>query len=217
VSDLASPQRFSPDLTGERLSVVGELMLDVLSKGIAATNTPLDCAYTRAVLPWGWIRNALRLMAQSRQHEWLSLKHAGNDLVIAIGEIPIRFFIDDHINPRKQRVLSPTEGEQAQLTFNFAQRTDDQPALWRFIVERAATEDGENRVFFVGYNKVGEIIAKWEFTESVRAFRSTDSDIPAPAELDPIALAPIYPSSQDAEQLANGFDGGNSDDERRAG
>jgi len=212
---LATPEQFSPDLSDDRLSIVGELMLDVLAKGIAATSTQYDCAYSRAVLPWAWIKNALLQLAQSREHAWLSIKHAGNDLVIAIGDNPIRFFIDDHLNPRKVRVLSPTEGEAAQLAFDFASQTDSTPALWRFIVERALNDDAENRVFFVGYNVTSEIVAKWEFTESVRAFRSTDSEIPAAAKLDPIVLAPIHGHSE--ERRANATDINEvNEDERRA-
>lgn len=225
---LATPEQFSTDLNSERLGVVGELMLDVMAKAISATSTQYDCAYSRAVLPWAWIKNALLQLAQSKKYSWLTVKHAGNDLVIAIGENPIRFFIDDHINPRKLRVLSPTEGEMAQLAFNFQTVPDSKPALWRFIVERALNEDSENRVFFVGYNSTSEIVAQWEFTDSVRAFRATDSEIPAAANLDPIILAPIHGYvearaevvSEDPEATASGVDGTGSrmkSDERHAG
>jgi hypothetical protein len=212
---LATPEQFSPELSSNRLSIVGELMLDVLAQAMAATSTQYDCAYSRAVLPWAWIKNALLQLAQSREHDWLSIKHAGNDLVIAIGDNPIRFFIDDHINPRKVRVLSPTEGEAAQLAFDFATHSDSTPALWRFIVERAMNDDTENRVFFVGYNVTSEIVAKWEFTESVRAFHATDAIVPAAVQLDPIALAPIYEQAPGHEGLQSDDD--ESTHERRAG
>lgn len=192
MSDLATPEEFSPELSGKRLSVVGEVMLDVIAKAIIATSTKYDCSYSRAVLPWAWIKNALLLLVRSRDHEWLTIRHAGNDLVIGIGDVPVRFFIDDHTKPRKARVLSPTEGEAGQLPLDFGTQPDTTPALWRFIVERALTDIDENRVFFVGYNVIGEIVAKWQFTESVRAFRSTDNDIPAAAHLDPISLTPIF-------------------------
>jgi hypothetical protein len=164
------------------------------------------------VLPWGWIRNALRQLAQSGQYDWLTIRHAGNDLVIGVGEIPVRFFIDHHLNPRKARVLSPTEGEAAQLVLPFAQMTDSDPALWRFIVERALSDQDENRVFFVGYNIIGEIVAKWEFTETVRTFRSTDSDIPEAAQLGPIPLTPIFPQDDAANDSINAA--GNGDEPR---
>lgn len=219
MSDLATPEEFSPELSSYRLSIVGELMLDVLAKAILATSTQYDCAYSRGALSWAWIKNALLTLAGSRAHDWLTIRHAGNDLVIGVGSHPVRFFIDDHAKPRKPRVLNPTDGESCQLHFNFAIQPDTTPVLWRFIVERAMSEEDENRVFFVGYNAIGEVVAKWQFTESVRAFRATDDDIPAAAELPPITLAPIYDDAVDSEESPTespgqekGFDNG-----RRAG
>lgn len=201
MSDLATPEEFSAELSGARLSIVGEVMLDVLAKATSATSTIYDCAYSRAVLPWAWIKNALLLLARSKEHDWLKIRHAGNDLVIGIGNFPVRFFIDDHANPRKARVLSPTEGEACQLPLDFGTQPDTVPALWRFIVERALVEEDENKVFFVGYNVLGEIVAKWQFTESVRAFHTTDNEVPAAAQLDPISLSPIYDNEQGGEVL----------------
>lgn len=199
---LATPEDLSPELGSDRLSVVAELMLDVLAKAIAATSTQYDCAYSRGALSWAWIKNALLAVARSRTYDWLTIRHAGNDLVIGVGSYPVRFFIDDHENPRKPRVLSPTDGEAYQLSFDFGAMSDATPALWRFIVERALTEDDENRVFFVGYNLYGEAVAKWQFTESVRGFRSTDDVIPAAAQLPPITLAPIYEDAADSEDCS---------------
>lgn len=194
---LTTPRQVSDELTEERLSVIGELMLDVLAKAVLATSTEYDCAYSRGALSWAWIKNALLLLVRSREHKWLTVRHAANDLVIGIGSHPVRFFIDDHANPRKPRVLNPTDGEAVQLKLHFKEAQDTAPVLWRFIVERALNEDDESRVFFVGYNAVGEVVAKWQFTESVRAFHATDALIPESARLDPIALAPIFEEGED--------------------
>lgn len=197
---LATPEEISPELSSDRLGVVGELMLDVLAKAITATSTQYDCAYSRGALSWAWIKNALLALARSREYSWLSIRHAGNDLVIGVGSYPVRFFIDDHANPRKPRVLSPTDGEVYQLPIDFGMKSDTVPVLWRFIVERALTEEDENRVFFVGYNIIGEVVAKWQFTDSVRSFRATDDAVPEAAELPPISLAPIYDNTMDSEE-----------------
>lgn len=192
MESLTTPQRVSADLSDERLSIVAELMLNVLSKALSVTSTEYDCAYSRGALSWAWIKNALLALVRSGEHKWLTLRHAGNDLVIGIGSHAVRFFIDDHANPRKPRVLNPTDGEAFQLKIDFGADKDTSPVLWRFIVERALTEDDENRVFFVGYDAIGEVVSKWQFTESVRAFHATDALIPEAARLDPISLAPIF-------------------------
>jgi hypothetical protein len=194
-----SPKDFSPELLPERLAVIGEKMLDILDLGISATSTENDCAYTRGVLPWGWIRNALINLAKSKQYDWLTLMHAGMDLVLGIGGVPVRYFLDDHQNPRKPRVLSPTSGEAGQLAFDFGSTQSSEPVLWRFFVERAISEEDEHRVFFTGRDAQGKIVAAWQFTESVRRFASVDDSIPEAAELGPVPLAPIYEIYEDVE------------------
>lgn len=215
MASLATPEEVSSELSADRLAVVAELMLDVLAKAIAATSTQYDCAYSRGALSWAWIKNALLALVRSRSHSWLTIRHAGNDLVIGIGSYSVRFFIDDHQNPRKPRVLNPTDGEAFQLSIDFGGQPDVAPVLWRFIVERALSDDDDNRVFFVGYNSMGEVVAKWQFTDSVRSFRTTDSAVPPAAKLPPIALAPIYDdiledevSSSESLVHDEGFDNG---------
>lgn len=193
---MSNPMEHSAQLTPERLSIVARMMLDVLDEALATASTELDCAFTRGTLAWGRIRNAILREIRLRRHPWLGLKHSGNDLVFSIGENIIRFFLDDHLNPRKPRVLHPTTGEAFQI--GLFEVSDHQVHLWRFIVERAANEDDEHRVFFVGYNISGEVVSKWEYIESVRTLSSTDSGIPAAAELEPVSLSPIYNNNDKA-------------------
>lgn len=189
---LASPSELSDELSPQRLGVIAQLMLDVLHKALIDTSTEHDCAYSRGALSWARIKNALMQLIASRRHPWLGLKHGGNDLVIGIGPHPVRFFLDDHLNPRKPRVLNPTDGEMLQLELGLPTTGDQSVDLWRFIVERALTEDDEHRVYFVGYNRVREVVAQWQYTDSVRSFFAVDEYIPAAAELAPIDLTPIY-------------------------
>ncbi|WP_408953724.1 hypothetical protein [Lysobacter sp. Hz 25] len=188
---LASPVEISEELAPERLSIIAQLMLEVLHKALLDASTEHDCAYTQGTLPWGRIRNALRQLVASRRYPWLTIKHAGNDLLIGLGPHPVRFFLDDHLNPRKIRVLNPTDSEMHQLEL-LPESGDKSVDLWRFIVERALTEDDEHRVFFVGYNRMKEVVAQWQYTDSARTFFAVDDYIPAAAELPPIDLAPIY-------------------------
>lgn len=188
---LASPAEVSAELAPERLSIIAHLMLEVLHKALLDTSTDHDCAYTRGTLPWGRIRNALTQLAGSRRYPWLTIKHAGNDLLIGIGPHPVRFFLDDHLNPRKLRVLNPTDSEMQQLEL-LPVTGDKSVDLWRFIVERALTEDDEHSVYFVGYNRVREVVAQWQYSDSARTFFAVDDYIPAAAELPPIDLTPIY-------------------------
>lgn len=205
MSGPTSPCSASPHLCHSRLEVIASLMLEVLGEALAVASTELDCAMTRGVLSWGRIKNALLQLARSQSHDWLTIRHTGNDLIIGIGSVPIRFFIiADHNRPSKRRILSPTEAEALQLS-EITQGSfvgegftlSDRPTLWRFIVERAKTEQDESRVFFVGYDVHGNIQSKWQFTESVRTLHSTDADIPQAADLAPLDLDAIFEPLED--------------------
>lgn len=192
MESLARPSELFPDLSDQRLSTLAQLMLDVLHKALLDTSTEHDCAYSRGALSWARIKNALLQLIRTGRHEWLTIKHSGNDLVIGIGQHPIRFFLDDHLNPRKPRVLNPTDGEMLQLPIDFPVIGDKSVDLWRFIVERALSEDDEHCVYFVGYNREREVVAQWKYSDSVRTFAAVDGYIPAAAIIEPIQLTPIY-------------------------
>lgn len=187
---MLSPSEHSAQLTSDRLGTIASLILDVLDDALQTASTELDCAFTRGTLSWGRIRNAILREIRGRKHSWLGLKHGGNDLVFGIGDNVIRFFLDDHLKPRKPRVLNPTDGESFQL--GLFEVSDYQVNLWRFIVERASNEDDQHRVFFIGYNRSGEIVSKWEYEGAVKTFSSVGDMIPAAMQLEPAALSPIY-------------------------
>lgn len=203
MKNLATPSELSPDLSDERLSTLAQLMLEVLHKALLDTSTEHDCAYSRGALSWARIKNALLQLIRTNRYEWLTIKHSGNDLVIGIGPHAIRFFLDDHLNPRKPRVLNPTDGEMLQLALDFPTTGDKSVDLWRFIVERALSEEDDHCVYFVGYNREREVIVQWKYSDSVRAFYTVDGLIPAAAILAPINLTPI---DEDIEDTGNSYE-----------
>lgn len=182
------PSEVAPELSADRLQLIAQRMLDVLHDALADTQTEDDCAYTRGSLVWGRIRNSLLRLIRSRRYRWLSLRHSGNDLVIGIGPHVARFFVDDHLSPRKLRVFVPTDGEAQQLLLGLSGVGDRDVVLWRFFIEKARTDQDEHRVFFVGYNAAQEAIASWCYTEGVRAFVAADSYVPPSVALEPIEL-----------------------------
>ena len=64
--------------------------------------------------------------------------------------------------------------------------------FYEFPLPRPWTEDDEHQVFFVGYNRMNEVVAQWQYSESVRSLYAVDDHIPAAAELAPLDLTPIY-------------------------
>lgn len=205
------PAEISDELSDDRLGIVAQLMLDVLQRALDDTSTEYDCAYTRGALAWGRIKNALIQLIRSRRYPWLSVKHLGNDLVIGIGPHAVRFFIDDHQHPRKMRVLNPTDGEMLQLELALPRASDTSVDLWRFMVERALTDEAEHMVYFVGYNREHEVVAQWAYSESVRTFVAVDDHIPSAVTLPAIDLTPIFDEavSDDSDETSAANEGTN--------
>jgi hypothetical protein len=57
--------------------------------------------------------------------------------------------------------------------------------MWRFVVEKALTEDDEDRVFFVGYNVYQEKVSEWMYQASAPSLHAVDKDVPVAAEIPP--------------------------------
>ncbi|MBA1207474.1 hypothetical protein ACF8FG_01455 [Pseudomonas sp. YQ_6] len=188
------PSEISSSLTSSRLSIIAKRILDVLDDALRTASTDLDCSYSRGTLSWARIKNALVQLARSNEHPWLTIKHSGNDLLLGIGSETVRFFLDDHENPKKMRVLNPTNSEARQL--QLFEEDAHSEYLWRFIIERALTEEDDHQIYFVGYEAHAEydgtLVAEWRYNaERVRTLVAVDDEIPAAAELEPIELSPI--------------------------
>ena len=199
---LLNPSEISMSLSSDRLSVIAMRILDVLDEALKTASTDLDCSYSRGTLSWARIKNALLHMASLNDYPWLTVKHSGNDLVLGIGSESVRFFLDDHENPKKLRVLNPTNAEAQQLQL-FGDDAHSE-FLWRFIIERAVTEEDEHQVYFVGYEahaeKDGTLVASWRYNhDGARALAAVDSYIPAAAELEPIELSPRTEETAEGE------------------
>ncbi|SEN36520.1 hypothetical protein SAMN04487857_114130 [Pseudomonas sp. ok272] len=199
---MLKPSEISVSLSSDRLSVISRRILDVLDDALRTASTDLDCSYSRGTLSWARIKNALLQMAKSTEHSWLTVKHSGNDLVLGIGQESVRFFLDDHEQPKKLRVLNPTNAEAKQIQLF----EDDAHSefLWRFIIEKAVTDDEDHQVYFVGYEahseRDGNLVAEWRYNDDgVRTLAAVDSYIPAATELEPIKLSPIDEDTAEGE------------------
>lgn len=176
---LPHPNSFYTELVDDRLRVVAAQLLDVRYSTLQDMGSPFDDNYTRETAVFGRQRNMLIQLALGRQHDWLSLAHAGMDVTFNIGRVPCRFFTDDPKNPEKTGFFKRNPVDSL-----FA--TDDQhPVMWRFIVEKALTEQEEDRVFLVGYNVFQESVSAWMYCASTPMLHAVDRDVPTPAVLRP--------------------------------
>ena len=193
------PAVFYPELSDDRLCVIAVKLLDMRYSTFQEMNSPFDDNYTRETAVFGRSRNMLISMALGSQYDWISLKHAGMDITFNIGQVPCRFFRDDHNGPEKAGFFKRNAVDDL-----FA--TDDQhPVMWRFVVERALTEDDEDRVFFIGYNVYQEKISEWMYRASTPTLHAVDKEVPAAVEI-PQAFVDVHTD-----------DSANQDNDRKAG
>ena len=193
---LPLPSKFHPMLSDERLRVIGVRLLEVRHATARELNTDLDDNYVRETAIFGRSRNMLISMALSSQFPWLDLRHAALDVTCEIEGIPFRFFRDDPDSPGKLGFFKRNACDDL-----FA--PDDQtPVLWRFVIERAETEDEEDQIHFVGYNAFFEKITQWTLRGGVAgALASVDNDVPPAKELG-LPLIELQPEgdAEDGEQ-----------------
>lgn len=185
---ISDPTLFSPDLSTDRLNVISSLLLDARYKALHDANTELDDRYTKGCLAFGRQRQAILKAWNNPLYPWLSISHAGTDLLFKIGTVLTRFFTDDATNPRKLPVRFPTYAESTQL--NLFEPSSQDVVLWRFILEPAFTEDHDDAVFFIGINSYNEVLCRWKYERSATVLHSIDHTTPPAKELMPALVLP---------------------------
>ncbi len=175
------PSQFFPELEDSRLRVIAEALLDQRYATLRDLVSPYDDSYTRESTVFGRSRNLLIEMAGGKYH-WLTLKHAGMDVTVAIERVPCRFFRDDPDNPEKAGFYKRNAVDQL---FDV---DETKPVVWRFVIEQAMTEEDEDRVHFIGYNAFQEKVSQWMFRPSRPTMHAVDQDIPPSTILPPVQV-----------------------------
>ena len=177
------PSAFYPELSDDRLRVIAIKLLDMRYSTIKEMNSPFDDNYTRETAVFGRSKNMLIEMALSGLYTWMSLCHAGMDVTFTIGQkVPCRFFRDDPNSPEKSGFFKRNTED------NLFAMDENHPVMWRFVVEKALTDDDEDRVFFVGYNVYQEKVSEWMHQASASMLHAVDQDVPVAAEILPASV-----------------------------
>jgi len=185
------PQTFYADLSDDRLRVVAASLLDVRSRTFQLLDSDLDCNYVKESAAFGRCRNKLIGMCKSNTLGWMQLLHGGMDVTFTVGDVPCRFFRDDADSPEKHGFFRRNNVDDL-----FAE-DDAHPVMWRFVVEKALTEDDEDRVLFVGYNVYQEKVAEWQYRDSAPTLHSVDNVTP-PSTLLPKVDVALLEDEQDS-------------------
>lgn len=176
---LPHPQHFYADLTSERLETIAAALLDIRFNAIRELDSPYDDTYTRETTVFGRSRNKLIDMCWSEDCDWLTLASPAMDITFRIGQVPCRFFRDDHEAPEKAGFFKRNHVD------DLFETDENHPVMWRFIVEKALTEEDEDRVFFNGYNAFQEKVSEWMYASASPVLHSVDSETPPARDIPP--------------------------------
>ena len=167
------PSEFKPALTENRLNFLAKQFWEVYYGVESLLTTEDDCNYGRGALFFGRARK--RLINLSFRVDWLKLTNSAMDVTLEIEGIPFRFFRDDHENPKKKGFWRRNDSDQL-----FAPN-DQEPVIFRFIVQRPISEEDDLEVYFIGYNALEEPICEWRYGQ-VRVLRGADQERPQAVE-----------------------------------
>lgn len=167
------PWKFKPVLTKDRLNFLAKQFWEIYYAVESLLTTEDDCNYGRGALFFGRARQ--RLINLSLRHDWLTLTNPGMDVTLEIEGIPFRFFRDDPDNPKKKGFWRRNDSDQL-----FAPN-EEEPVIFRFIVERPMSDQEELEIYFIGYNALEEAVCEWRYGQ-VRVLRGVDQDRPPVVE-----------------------------------
>lgn len=167
------PWEFKPALSKDRLNFLAKQFWEIYYAVESLLATEDDCNYGRGALFFG--RSRQRLINLSFRVDWLALTNPGMDVTLEIEGIPFRVFRDDPDNPKKKGFWRRNDSDQL-----FAPN-DEEPVIFRFIVERPMSDQEELEIYFIGYNALEEAVCEWRYGQ-VRVLRGVDQERPQVVE-----------------------------------
>jgi hypothetical protein len=178
----AQPWELKPSLSEDRLNFLAQQFREIYHGVETTLHTDDDCNFCRGTLFFGRARQRLIRIATSGRHPWLELTNSAMDVTLTIDGMPFRFFRDDVENPSKRgfwrrnmsdRLFSPSEQE---------------PVIFRFIVQRPISDQEELDVFFIGYNEMQEAVCEWKYGGVTVLTSVVARELPIAVELPPASV-----------------------------
>lgn len=185
------PWHFKPSLTEERLNLLAKQFWEIFYDVESTLATEDDCNYGRGAVFFG--RSRQRLILLSSRLDWLSLTNPGMDVTLEVEGVPFRFFRDDHENPKKKGFWRRNDCDQL-----FAPN-EEEPVLFRFIVERPLSDEESLEVYFIGYNALEEVVCEWRYG-AVHVLHDVSDERPQPVKQQ---AAPVALPNEDKETDAD--------------
>jgi hypothetical protein len=178
---MKSPEMLHPDLTMERLRLVGAAVARGRDGAQSrAEELEGDNNYSTGCV--GFVRSRRQIELLASKFKWCTIKCGGNMFVFTVGDVPLRFCHDDPDGPTpRHRRTGPGEEPQLQSLFGFM---EGEPGFVLRVVLETDMRGMTEAVHLVQLcPSEGDVIHQWEI------YRRAD-ELPQPAELPPITLSP---------------------------
>ncbi len=132
---LEFPWDVHPDLTEERLTIIGQLLFRARSNAVLRYNEDIgDDGWTLGCSAFQFCRFEIIKAALSGEYPWLTVTDQSKHLIFHVGAVPVRFYRGESDDPTK-RTLAQSFPEFEQLLLIFPDDDSRQNLVYRFAVE----------------------------------------------------------------------------------
>lgn len=160
---LHPPSAFEPQLTDEVLRYFATPMLEIYYDVHEILNSDNDNNYTRGTAIFGRTYEQFKKLIVSEECPTdVHLKDGTFRFIFQIGYAQIGFCKGDFTDPKSLKLTKYTP-----TNYDLFQFDDDQPVIWKFILNEPRTDEDEAFVEFVGFNLATVPVAYWRSNDNL--------------------------------------------------
>ncbi|WP_298190558.1 hypothetical protein [Novosphingobium sp.] len=131
----AFPWEYHPDLTEDRLSTIGAMLVDGRHAALERFDEEAgDNGWTHGCRAFQFCRHRILRAIDSGDHPWLTAIDRTLQLIFKIGEVPVRIYKGDAEEPTT-RTMRQSFGEIRQLEMLFPEHDEGRDLAYRFAVD----------------------------------------------------------------------------------
>lgn len=152
------PWEYNPELSEERLQIIGQLLSDVYNNSAEEHRQIGDIPYVIGAVCFG---RAYQTLLNLTGYNWYVVTRTQFDITFEIGGVPCRFFSTKDLKNPQAKVY------KRNLQDSLFPETETEPCLWRFLIQKPISEEFDKyEIFFVGFDVHQNIRTQWCLTSN---------------------------------------------------
>ena len=184
---MEKPWDVNQDLIQERIIELANFIVSVREEVIEMHDEELgDTPLSLGMRAYECCRSRLISLSDSGKHPWLSIITSDKKFTFCIGKTPVRFIRHDPKElPHKKLIASPEAKKKFwELSLFPGYKCENSEIVWFFVIDSYYKHPADV-VYFVGYDKSGEIRSQWTvpIEEKVPFLSATDDCKPEAVEI----------------------------------